>query len=139
MQHSQLRLCLLAMAILAGGPVSGAGAQDCNNASDQTTLNMCAAQSFKKTDAELNALYRQIRARLKDNAPTTRLLTGAQKAWLAFRDAECDFAASSTSGGSVYTMILMECRDALTTKRITDFKHYLSCQEGDLSCPLPPG
>ena len=50
--------------------------------------------AYKKADAELNVLYRQITARLKDDKATTELLVAAQRAWVAFRDAECAFSAS---------------------------------------------
>ena len=91
----------------------------------------------KKADAELNALYRQITARLKDDQATTKLLVAAQRAWVAFRDAECDFSASGVSGGGALGMILAICLDRLTSKRIDDFKNYLKCQEGALDCPVP--
>jgi uncharacterized protein YecT (DUF1311 family) len=41
----------------------------------------------------------------------------ARRAWLGFRDAECSFAASSVSGGSIYPMIFGECLAGLTAAR----------------------
>jgi uncharacterized protein YecT (DUF1311 family) len=86
----------------------------------------------------LNVLYEQIKQRLKDDADTTKLLVAAQRAWVTFRDAECKFSTSGVSGGSAYPMVNAECANGLTRKRIDDFKTYLKCEEGDLSCPLPP-
>lgn len=34
--------------------------------------------------------------------------------------------------------IRAECLTGLTTARLAGFRRYLSCAEGDLSCPLPP-
>jgi hypothetical protein len=34
-------------------------------------------------------------------------------------------------------MLRLQCLDALTAKRVEDFKVYLKCEEGDLSCPVP--
>ncbi len=119
-------------------PLSAAWAQDCANASDQASLNMCADMAYKKTDIILNAVYSQIVARLKGDPQTTKLLVTAQKSWLSFRDAECNFATSGSAEGSVYPMLVTQCRDDLTSKRIEDLKLYLHCQEGDLSCPVPP-
>jgi uncharacterized protein YecT (DUF1311 family) len=104
----------------------------------QAELNECYGNGYKKVDVELNALYRQITARLKDDKATTKLLIAVQRAWIAFRDAECDFSASGVSGGSAYGMILAICLDTLTGKRIDDLKKYLKCQEGELDCPVPP-
>lgn len=119
------------------GLAPAAWAEDCANASDQATMNECADKAFKASDTELNALYKQIEARLKDDQDKTKLLVSAQKAWIAFRDAECDFSATGVAGGSVYPMIVLQCRDGLTQNRVKDFKNYLSCEEGDLSCPVP--
>ncbi|MGE4248980.1 MAG: lysozyme inhibitor LprI family protein [Parvibaculaceae bacterium] len=122
------------LAILSIGP---AKADDCANASDQATMTQCADTALKKSDAELNALYKQIEQRLKDNADARKLLTTAQRNWVSFRDAECAFAASASAGGSVYPMVHAQCADGLTQARVKDFKAYLSCPEGDLSCPVP--
>src|SRR5262249_47342290 len=103
----------------------------------QADLNECYGNAYKKADAELNALYRQITGRLKDNQTTTKLLVATQRAWVAFRDAECGFSASGVAGGSAYGMILAICLAKLTDKRIDDFKNYLNCAEGALDCPVP--
>lgn len=112
-------------------------AQDCANASSQTAMSLCAGQAYGKTDAELNAAYKQITARLKDDRDTSKLLRDAQRNWLAFRDAECAFSTSASAQGSVYPTLVAQCRDGLTHTRVTDLKAYLHCQEGDLSCPVP--
>ncbi|KRB04747.1 MULTISPECIES: lysozyme inhibitor LprI family protein [Pseudomonas] len=116
---------------------SMAFAVDCENASDQATMNQCAAQQHAAADKELNALYQQITSRLKSNPDGKKQLVGAQRAWVAFRDAECRFSASGVEGGSVYPLIYGNCTTELTKARVQTFKQYLKCQEGDLSCPVP--
>ncbi|RDL50802.1 hypothetical protein BLJAPNOD_01926 [Ensifer sp. M14] len=128
---------MFAAGVVLTGLASAARADDCANASDQATMNECADKSLKASDTELNTLYKQIEARLKDDQDKAKLLVAAQKAWIAFRDAECDFSAAGVTGGSVYPMIVLQCRDGLTQNRVKDFKTYLSCEEGDLSCPVP--
>ncbi|CAI8904287.1 lysozyme inhibitor LprI family protein [Pseudomonas sp. IT-P260] len=112
-------------------------AVDCANASDQATMNQCAGQEFKSTDKELNVVYQQITGRLKDNPDRKKLLVGAQRAWIGFRDTECKFSASGVEGGSVYPLIYSNCLTAVTKARIEALKQYLTCQEGDMSCPVP--
>ena len=114
-----------------------AHAVDCDQASDQATMNQCAAQQNKAADKELNALYQQITARLKGSPDSKKLLVGAQRAWIGFRDAECKFSASGVEGGSVYPLIYSDCITELTKARVETFKNYLKCQEGDMSCPVP--
>ncbi|CAI8740789.1 lysozyme inhibitor LprI family protein [Pseudomonas sp. IT-P4] len=116
---------------------SMAFAVDCDNAHDQATMNQCAAQQNAAADKELNALYQQITSRLKSNPDGKKQLVGAQRAWVAFRDAECRFSASGVEGGSVYPLIYGNCTTELTKARVQTFKQYLKCQEGDLSCPVP--
>ncbi len=125
---------LLAFLALSCAPVR---ADDCNNAADQRTMDECAGQSFKKSDAELNAVYKQILQRLKDRADARALLTAAQRAWLTLRDAECKFSSSGVEGGSVYPMIYAMCLDGATKQRTAALKAYLDCKEGDTSCPVP--
>src|SRR5690349_1725900 len=112
-------------------------AVNCDNATGQTTMNQCAAQQHAAADEELNALYQQITARLKGNPDSRKMLVGAQRSWIAFRDAECKFSASGVEGGSVYPLIYSNCVTELTKARVETFKTYLKCQEGDLGCPVP--
>ncbi|MFL1524664.1 lysozyme inhibitor LprI family protein [Pseudomonas sp. O230] len=114
-----------------------AHAVDCDNAADQATMNQCAVQQNKAADKELNVLYQQITERLKGSPDSKKLLVGAQRAWIGFRDAECKFSASGVEGGSVYPLIYSNCVTDLTKARVEALKTYLKCQEGDLSCPVP--
>ena len=126
---------LLALTPLLFAPF--AHAIDCDNATDQATMNQCAAQQNKTADKELNALYQQINARLKNNPEAKNLLVSAQRSWIGFRDSECKFSASGVAGGSVYPLIYSNCTTDLTKQRVEAFKTYLKCEEGDLSCPVP--
>ncbi|NEV15157.1 urease-associated protein [Rhizobium sp. SEMIA 4088] len=102
-------------------------------------MNECADKSFKKSDADLNGVYKQIEQRLKDNADTKKLLVTAQRAWVAFRDAECTFQTSGSSQSSIYPMVYSMCLDTVTQSRVRTLEAYLNCAEGDTSCPVPAG
>ena len=127
------------LAVLAANPLSIAHAEDCfSNAVTQGAMNACANEAYEKSDAELNALYKQILKRVKNDTVATRRLVSAQRAWIAFRDAECTFVTSPFTGGSVYPMVVSFCHERLTRARVNDLKSYLRCKEGDVTCPLPP-
>ena len=113
-----------------------AAAQDCPDES-QAGLNQCADEAYKKADTALNATYKEVMARLKDSEDTAKSLVAAQRAWIAYRDAECDFIASGVEGGSALPMIVLQCREQETTRRTDELKALLNCEEGDLSCPVP--
>ena len=127
---------LLALTPLLFTPLAHA-ALDCANANDQATMNQCAGLDYKAADNELNAVYKQITGRLKDNAEATKLLVDAQRAWIGFRDAECTFSSSGVSGGSVYPWVYSSCLTGVTKVRVEALKQYLKCEEGDMSCPVP--
>ena len=129
-------LYLLALATI--GLPTPASADDCAHAPDQQAMNQCADRNYKQSDAALNVLYAQIGHRLENSDPDIRKrLVAAQRAWIGFRDAECKFATSASAGGSISPMLYAECADMLTRKRMDDFKAYLRCPEGDMSCPVP--
>lgn len=134
----RLLLTGLATLMLAAPLLAGvARADDCANAQDQATMNACAGKDFDKADKALNDAYKQINARLKDDAATKKLLVDAQKSWVAFRDSECTFQSSASAAGSIYPMLVAGCRTGLTNDRVKQLKAYLDCQEGDMSCPVP--
>ena len=116
---------------------SPARASECSDQPNQAAINDCAGEAFDKADDALNALYKEIRTRLAADAEKTKLFVAAERAWVPFRDAACNFAASGVSGGTIYPTIYAECLERLTKARIADFKAYLACEEGDLSCPVP--
>lgn len=131
------RLLLIGLLLAISSPASLARADDCVNTQDQATMNECADQSLRESDAELNSVYKQVEQRLKDNPDTIKLLVSAQRSWVAFRDAECTFSSSRVAGGSVYPMVYSTCLDRLTQSRTKELKAYLKCEEGDMSCPVP--
>ena len=127
---------LPAMALMALS-TTAARAEDCTEAPDQASTDECADKAYQASDAELNKLYKQIEGRLKDDADTRKLLVSAQKAWIGFRDAECEFSSSGVAEGSAYPATVSMCLDGLTQSRIDTFRGYLDCEEGDMSCPVP--
>lgn len=132
-----MRIAIAAAAALI--LASGAQAQvlNCDKASTQTDMNLCADQAYRKADAGLNAAYKEVMTRLKDDKNAATLLQAAQKAWLFFRDAECSFSAGGVVGGSAYPMALSMCLDRLTQARTKELRAYLDCKEGDTNCPVP--
>lgn len=132
-----MKTSLLMAALALATPTFALAQDNCGDLTNQTDMNICAGKAYEKSDAELNALYKQIRVRLKDDADTTKLLMSAQRAWIGFRDAECNFSSSKVTGGSAYPLISSTCLDSLTRSRIEDLKGYLKCDEGDMSCPVP--
>jgi len=126
-------------AFIAGAALllsTSALADECGNASTQTEMNTCAAQQYQSADKTLNQTYQTAIKRAA--APQRDLLKKAQQAWIALRDADCALIGSGTEGGSVQPMIVNQCLAEKTTEREAWLASMMQCEEGDLSCPLPP-
>ncbi|WPG41111.1 lysozyme inhibitor LprI family protein [Variovorax sp. EBFNA2] len=132
-----MKVSALLLGLSLAIPGISSAQEDCTNASDQSTLNQCAGKSYAKVDAELNAIYGQIRGRLKGDPETAKLLVVAQRAWVNFRDAECTFSSSLNKGGSMYPMVVSGCKEEITQTRIKDLQTYLNCKAEDGGCPMP--
>jgi uncharacterized protein YecT (DUF1311 family) len=109
--------------------------QPCANANNQMELNECFAKLYESADAQLNLEYNKVVASMKknltqahhDNAADqvthnetalAKLLT-AQRAWLTYRDANCDSVKFQYEGGSIQPMIWSQCMADTTQQRIT--------------------
>ncbi|WP_312344085.1 lysozyme inhibitor LprI family protein [Leclercia sp.] len=127
-------------AFIAGAALllsTSALADECANASTQAEMNTCTAQQYQAADKTLNQTYQA--AIKRADAPQRELLKKAQQAWIALRDADCAFIGSSTEGGSIQPMIVNQCLADKTNEREAYLATLMQCEEGDLSCPLPPG
>jgi uncharacterized protein YecT (DUF1311 family) len=133
-----MKTAILTAAVVLAMPTFAFAQDKCYDAAkDQPALNACADAASKKSDKELNELYKQIEARLNDDADTRKLLVQAQRDWVKFRDAECSFQTAEAAGGSMMPMLTAQCMDGLTQSRVKAFEGYLKCEEGDMSCPVP--
>jgi uncharacterized protein YecT (DUF1311 family) len=125
--------CLWSLVLASGAHA----APSCDQATSQSALNECAGQAYKKSDAELNDVYKIVIVRLKDDGNVSRRLVAAQRSWVLFRDAECAFQSAGTEGGSAHLMAVNMCLDDQTRARTKTLRDYLKCKEGELSCPVP--
>lgn len=129
MKHT-LAACAL---LLLSGP---ALADACANASSQAELNACSVAQYQAADKKLNETWQDV---MKRAQPAQReLLKKAQSAWITLRDADCAFISAGSEGGSVQPMVHSQCLLDKTTEREAFLASLLQCEEGDLSCPLPP-
>lgn len=133
-----MRRMILSLAIAITPLATAANAQECNRADEtQSGMTICAVADFKASDKKLNAAYGEIMKRLADDADGRKRLQTAQRAWVSFRDGECDFQTAGTTGGSIHPMLVAQCRTSLTDGRIKQLDAYLACEEGDMTCPVP--
>lgn len=105
---------------------------DCSDAVSTYEMNFCAGEEFERADGELNRVYRKALAAIPEmaveeprfNAKSWEAaLRASQRAWLAFRDAECDeHVPMFWSGGTGATADVIGCKTTLTQARTTVLK-----------------
>ncbi len=103
---------------------------DCVNQTTQLDMNICAYQEFEAADAELNRVYAEaiafMQAADRDYAPEGEneeaRLRKAQRAWVAFRDANCDQAGFQMRGGSAEPLLVNGCLRFMTEERTAELQ-----------------
>jgi uncharacterized protein YecT (DUF1311 family) len=105
---------LLLLFLLAAAPVWS---------QTQSELNQQAQRDYETADKELNAVYKQLMAKL-DKASQQRLVD-AQLVWIKFRDANATAHAQVNEGGSIYPMIYAGARTYTTRARTAELKEWL--------------
>jgi uncharacterized protein YecT (DUF1311 family) len=99
----------------------------------QPALDSCAWRRYRAADAELNRVYR--RATAADTGAVLVALRAAQRAWVRFRDAHCDYVASTYDGGSMQPMQQGACLEEVTRARIGQLREAL---DAHAAWCLPP-
>ncbi len=108
--------------VLVATAVAGPQADPCKTRANQLELTQCADRQLSASDKVLNQTYRKLLADLDDEHRV--LLQKAQRAWVGFRDADCDLDASTALGGSMYGMLVSDCRHAMTDTRVKELKAW---------------
>lgn len=105
------------------------------HAQSQAAMDACAAQGLSAADKELNQVYQQVLKKYTANKVFIAKLKAAQKAWLAFRDAElaARFPEDKSQYGTAYPMCANNELEAMTRQRTEQLKQWLKgAQEGDV-------
>ena len=92
---------------------------------DSTNLAMkqCAGDADADADTLLNKTYAAAVANLKgakdgeDAKEKLRRLVASERAWIAYRDAQCDFEGTSMLGGTGESLVIVDCQYTMTAAR----------------------
>jgi uncharacterized protein YecT (DUF1311 family) len=81
-------------------------------------VNACQKVVSDQADADLNRYYQAALKRLKqDDQELARRLVASQRAWIAYRDAECGAVYDNWSGGTIRTSMALRCQAQLSRLR----------------------
>ncbi|MDD5394241.1 MAG: lysozyme inhibitor LprI family protein [Thiothrix sp.] len=120
-----------ALVLLLSTTTVTAGEIECNPDGNQMEMNQCAADDYAAADKKLNATWKKLMAQFKSDKTATAKLKAAQKAWIAFRDAEiaaqfaCDEGDIRVCWGSMYPMLVNGELQAMTETRTERLQKYL--------------
>lgn len=89
-----------------------------------------AEKAFNEADKKLNEIYGQIMTgkfvNIADDVGK-KMLRESQRAWIKFRDTNCEMFGQVAGGASNWKAAYsMNCKGALTKKRVDDLKEILS-------------
>ncbi len=91
----------------------------------QAQMTRSAIADFAKADRELNRVYKVLTGRL--DSTSRQKLVKAQRAWLAFRDADAALAGDiEARGGSMEPMLVAFRKQELTEARTRDLRQMIS-------------
>lgn len=96
------------------------------------SMTVCGLYHFMIADIALNDIYKKVKEQLKTES-ALEALKKAQRAWIAYRDAVCEYECEGYTGGNIYKMVHLGCMQQYTTERTTHLREYLDCK--DLGCP----
>lgn len=116
---------LVARPAMASGPAYSPAFESCMGASGGVTLAMidCIGEEFTAQDRRLNTVYQQALAALP--APRRAAFARAQRAWVAFKEAECDFVLDP-DGGSLARIAANDCMLRMTATRADELEAVLA-------------
>ncbi|MFN0218138.1 MAG: lysozyme inhibitor LprI family protein [Hyphomicrobium sp.] len=104
---------------------------DCGAALSTFEMNACAEKDFAAADAALNDIYKIALAAVPEMAGDApydaksweAALRASQRAWVAFRDAECHgHVPMFWTGGTGATADILGCQTSMTNERIKALK-----------------
>lgn len=112
------------------GSAAAQGEPDCKAPQTQADMTICAGKDYDKADKQLNVEYQKLRKLLSerdkaadaDGKGATDALVTAQRAWVAFRDANCALAGFQARGGSMEPMLISACLADMSGKRAEELK-----------------
>lgn len=124
------RTCVTAGCFLAA--LCAYAADPCATQRTTIEMNQCAEQTLKATEGQLNLTYKRVLKSLSkpDDSATKysemkRLITQAQRSWLAFRANDCKAWLKLNEGGSVRTVAYLGCLESRAKQRTDQLKLWL--------------
>ena len=100
-----------------------------DQAGAQAEINRCSAEEAHRVEAEMDAVYQELLAAVRDQPDATKKIKVEQKAWLAYRDAYLDAMFPAEDKQAEYGTLFVSDFDLamadLMRQRVTALKALL--------------
>jgi uncharacterized protein YecT (DUF1311 family) len=109
--------------ILAGpGQAQHMNAPDSPCKANETTVDLanCLWKAWQREDGELNRYYAVVQEHLQPDELAD--LRSAEKAWIGFRDLNCNAEKALYEGGTAPGPAYNACKEAMTRHRLAELK-----------------
>ncbi|WP_158625881.1 lysozyme inhibitor LprI family protein [Arsenicitalea aurantiaca] len=103
--------------------IASAACQEAPGGSSTVAIATCNARETAWWDELLNAHYQSLEETLEPDLAET--LREAERAWIAFRDADCGFAYEFWAEGTIRTVVATSCQLQHTARRALTLGTYL--------------
>ena len=103
------------LTLLLVGDLALAQEKSCKDAATTAAMRACENSRYEKSEQKLNAEYGQLMKQL--DRSRQEKLRAAQRAWLAFRDANAAFLASEAENGTLAPLIKVSALADMTDAR----------------------
>ncbi len=124
-------LTLLAALTVPGFALADLSMECSTTAGSQVEIGTCVTDIETRVNATLDVVLGYAMASAGDldgiteRAVSVPALEAAQAAWLAYRDAQCEYVGSTFGGGSGTGIAITSCRIELTRDRIEELMDYV--------------
>ena len=98
---------------------------NCEKRDTQFDLNVCTFRDYLRADIELNRTWDAASKRVKGMSAVNRDLLAGQRAWLSYRDKQCNIWSKWYEGGSIASQIINSCLTNITKFRTAELKQLL--------------
>ena len=95
----------------------------CDEAPNNQEMTVCLGKELQAADARLNAAYKKAIASLADDAAAKANLVKSERAWVAYKEAQCvGVVGERWAGGTGQGGAIAACLTGLTKSRILELE-----------------
>lgn len=135
MKQPMLGLAILIS--LVGGAMAAGPAlyptKDCSNETAQMALNQCTGDNLAAANAALGKLYGKMLA-LESDPKDKETFRDVERAWVAYKDKQCQWETAGDQGGSIWAMEYNQCEIEKTDARIHELMRSAGCTGSAAFC-----